>query len=135
MENSSQSRETVRFGVFELDLRAGELRKQGLKVRLQEKPFQVLALLLERPGELVTRELKSLSRRRQVKDLDFAFVHLGLGDKEEALRGLERASTEGEGWVSYFNADPIYDPLRSDPRFQSLLARVGARGLSREKGQ
>jgi hypothetical protein len=73
--------------------------------------------------------------RRHVKSLDIAFVHLGLGDKEEALRGLERASTEGEGWVSYFNADPVYDPLRSDPRFQSLLARVGARGLSREKGQ
>ena len=46
----------VRFGVFEVDLRAGELRKGGLKIRLQEKPFQVLETLLERPGEIVTRE-------------------------------------------------------------------------------
>ncbi len=83
----------------------------------------------------VLGELEELSRRRHVKSLDIAFVHLGLGDKEKALKGLERASTEGEGWVSYFNADPVYDPLRSDPRFQSLLARVGARGISREKGQ
>jgi TolB-like protein/DNA-binding winged helix-turn-helix (wHTH) protein/Tfp pilus assembly protein PilF len=46
----------LRFSVFELDLRTGELRKQGLKVKLHGQPFQVLAMLLERPGELVTRE-------------------------------------------------------------------------------
>ena len=46
----------VRFGVFEVDLRAGELRRQGLKIKLQEKPYQVLALLLEYHGGLVTRE-------------------------------------------------------------------------------
>jgi TolB-like protein/DNA-binding winged helix-turn-helix (wHTH) protein/Tfp pilus assembly protein PilF len=48
--------QVVRFGVFELDLRAGELRKKGLRVRLQEQPLQVLALLLQQPGEVVTRE-------------------------------------------------------------------------------
>jgi DNA-binding winged helix-turn-helix (wHTH) protein/Tol biopolymer transport system component len=47
---------TRRFGVFELDLRARELRRNGLKVKLQEQPFQVLSLLLEQPGEIVTRE-------------------------------------------------------------------------------
>ena len=41
---------TRRFGVFELDLRAGELRRQGMRVKLQEQPFQVLAQLLEKPG-------------------------------------------------------------------------------------
>ena len=46
----------VRFSVFELDLRAGELRKHGSRVRLQNKPFRILELLLERPGEVVTRE-------------------------------------------------------------------------------
>lgn len=45
-----------RFGVFELDLRAGELRRSGLRIKLQEQPFQVLALLLEKPGEIVTRD-------------------------------------------------------------------------------
>src|SRR3989441_5675683 len=49
-------RRVVRFGVFEVDLRAGELFKQGLKIKLQQQPFRVLALLLERPGEVVTRE-------------------------------------------------------------------------------
>jgi DNA-binding winged helix-turn-helix (wHTH) protein len=46
----------VRFGVFELDLSAGELRKNGVKLRLQEQPLQVLAMLLGRAGEVVTRE-------------------------------------------------------------------------------
>ena len=46
----------IRFGVFEVDLRAGELRRQGLKVKLQEQPFQVLAMLLEKQGQVVTRE-------------------------------------------------------------------------------
>ena len=46
----------VRFGEFEVDLRAGELFKQGIKIRLQQQPFRVLALLLEHPGEVVTRE-------------------------------------------------------------------------------
>src|SRR5207253_6429565 len=50
----------VRFGVFEVDLRSGELHKHGVKIKLHHQPFQVLAILLERPGDVVTREeLKS----------------------------------------------------------------------------
>ena len=47
---------TIQFSVFELDLRVGELRRNGSKVRLQEQPLQVLVSLLERPGEVVSRE-------------------------------------------------------------------------------
>ncbi len=50
------ARRVVRFGVFQVDLRAGELFKQGIKIRLQQQPLRVLALLLEHPGEVVTRE-------------------------------------------------------------------------------
>ena len=46
----------IRFGEFEVDLAAGELRKGGVKVRLQDQPFRMLAVLLARPGEVVTRE-------------------------------------------------------------------------------
>jgi DNA-binding winged helix-turn-helix (wHTH) protein len=46
----------VRFGPFELDLRGGELRKEGRRIRLQEQPFQILRMLLESPGEVVSRE-------------------------------------------------------------------------------
>ena len=56
MEEIKHRYPPIRFGVFEVDLQAGELRKQGFKVKLQDQPFQVLAMLLERPGEMVTRE-------------------------------------------------------------------------------
>ena len=56
MEKVTHSAQTVRFGVFEADLQTGELHKNGVKVPLQGQPFQVCALLLERSGELVTRE-------------------------------------------------------------------------------
>ena len=46
----------LRFGVFEVDVRSGELRKQGVRIKLQEQPFHVLTVLLQRPGEVVTRE-------------------------------------------------------------------------------
>src|SRR6201981_2199699 len=46
----------VRFSTFEVNLDSGELRKRGQKIKLQEQPFQVLAALLEKPGEIVTRE-------------------------------------------------------------------------------
>jgi len=55
MEATARTRRT-RFGAFEVDLRAGEVYKHGIRLKLQEQPFQVLALLLEHPGEVVTRE-------------------------------------------------------------------------------
>lgn len=56
MELSRRSSRTVRFGVFEADLDAGELRKHGHRLKLSEQPFQILAMLLARPGEIVSRE-------------------------------------------------------------------------------
>ena len=56
MREAPKLRRRLRFGVFDVDLQAGELRKHGLRIRLQEQPFEVLAMLLEHPGEVVTRE-------------------------------------------------------------------------------
>ena len=53
---ASERTKVARFGLFEIDLASGELRKEGTRVRLQEQPFRVLAMLLERPGEMITRE-------------------------------------------------------------------------------
>jgi len=55
MEATSRTRKT-RFGAFEVDLRSGEVHKHGIRLKLQDQPFQVLALLLEHSGEVVTRE-------------------------------------------------------------------------------
>ena len=56
MALETRSPEILRFGTFEVDLRSGELRKQGKRIKLQDQPFQVLAVLLQRPGDVVTRE-------------------------------------------------------------------------------
>ncbi|MGB0049235.1 MAG: winged helix-turn-helix domain-containing protein, partial [Terriglobales bacterium] len=56
MSPSNQDARLLRFGVFEVDLAAGELRKNGGRVRLQEQPFQVLSALLQNAGQVVTRE-------------------------------------------------------------------------------
>ena len=75
--------QTLRFATFEVDLRSGELRKNGTKIKLQEKPFQVLALLLDRPGELVTRE--ELSEKLWPADTFVDFDH-SLGTAIAKLR-------------------------------------------------
>src|SRR5438477_605674 len=56
MALEARSSAILRFGVFEVDVRSGELRKQGVRIKLQEQPFHVLTVLLQRPGEVVTRE-------------------------------------------------------------------------------
>src|SRR3954451_506956 len=56
MAGPAGSASPFHFGVFELDVRAGELRKRGIRIKIQEQPLQVLGLLIERPGEVVTRE-------------------------------------------------------------------------------
>ncbi len=55
----------IRFGLFEADLQAGELRKNGLKIKLQDQPFRVLSLLLERAGEVVTERSSARSSGRR----------------------------------------------------------------------
>jgi len=93
----------LRFGVFELDLRAGELRKHGLGVRLQEQPFQLLAMLLEHPGEVVTREelQKKLWPADTFVDFDHGLnkaiskIREALGDCAESPRFVETVARRG----------------------------------------
>jgi DNA-binding winged helix-turn-helix (wHTH) protein len=56
VDKAIQNTHVIRFATFEVNLRAGELRKSGLKLKFSAQPFQVLATLLQRPGEVVTRE-------------------------------------------------------------------------------
>ena len=101
----------LRFGVFELDLRAGELRKHGLRVRLQEQPFQVLATLMEHPGEVVTRE--ELQKRLWPADTFVDFDH-----------GLNKAISKIR--------EALSDSAES-PRFVETVARRGYRFLAEVK--
>ena len=93
----------IRFGVFEVDRLAGELRRNGARVKLQEQPFQILALLLERPGEVVTRE--EMHGRLWPADTFVDFDHSlnaavrrlreALGDSAENPRFVETVARRG----------------------------------------
>jgi TolB-like protein/DNA-binding winged helix-turn-helix (wHTH) protein/Flp pilus assembly protein TadD len=93
----------LRFGVFEMDLRAGELRKHGLRIRLQEQPFQVLAMLVEHAGEVVTREelQKKLWPADTFVDFDHGLnkainkIREALSDSSESPRFVETVSRRG----------------------------------------
>jgi TolB-like protein/DNA-binding winged helix-turn-helix (wHTH) protein/Flp pilus assembly protein TadD len=111
MEEARQLRRRLCFGVFELDLRAGELRKHGLRVRLQEQPFQVLATLVDHPGEVVTRE--ELQKKLWPADTFVDFDH-----------GLNKAINKIR--------DALNDSAES-PRFVETVARRGYRFLAEVK--
>ena len=73
----------------------------------------------------ILQQLQRLSAKRHVSGYHFALIYAGLGDKENALHWLEEAYREHSTWILHLKVDPRLDPLRSDPRFQDLLRRVG----------
>jgi TolB-like protein/DNA-binding winged helix-turn-helix (wHTH) protein/Flp pilus assembly protein TadD len=121
MQEHDQARGWLRFGVFELDLRAGELRKHGLRVRLQEQPFQVLATLLEHPGEVVTREelQKKLWPADTFVDFDHGLnktinkIRDALGDSADSPRFVETVARRGYRFIAEVkvaDAAPVRGP-------------------------
>ena len=106
--NTAQNPRIIRFGSFEADLHTRELRKHGLKLKVQEQPFQVLAMLLARPGELVTRE--EIRSRLWPQDTFIDFDH-GLNAAVRRLR------------------DALNDAAET-PRFVETLPRRGYRFIA-----
>ena len=102
---ATESGSRVRFGPFEADLRTGELWREGSRISIQGKPFQLLAALLERPGDLVTRE--ELRRRLWPQSVFTDFEH-GLN---KAVNKLRRA----------------LDDLTDEPLYVETLPRRGYR--------
>ncbi len=107
MEEKGQSPRIVRFGTFELHVQSGELRKSGLKLKLSGQPFQVLSILLERPGEVVTRE--ELQKRLwpdTFVDVDHNLntainkIREALGDSAETPRFVETLPRRGYRFVA-----------------------------------
>ena len=118
-EPSSTPLGVVRFGIFELDLQSGELRKAGVRIGLQEQPLQVLTLLLERPGDLVTREQlrQRLWPGGTFVDFDHGLnavinrLRDTLGDSAETPRFIETLPRRGYRFVGAVNAAKTVEPL------------------------
>ena len=96
MSSESQNRGPIRFGVFEVNLPGRTLRKSGARVRLQEKPFRLLAMLLARPGEVVTRE--ELQRELWPNE-EYGEFDLGLNTAVKKLRQALGDSSENPRWI------------------------------------
>jgi TolB-like protein/tRNA A-37 threonylcarbamoyl transferase component Bud32/Flp pilus assembly protein TadD len=75
----------------------------------------------------ILAEMNERAEESYVSALDFAIVYVGLGENDEAFKRLEEAYAERTIGLLYFNTDPIFDPIRSDPRFQDLIKRMGLR--------
>jgi Tol biopolymer transport system component/DNA-binding winged helix-turn-helix (wHTH) protein len=107
-EASAPAHRLVRFGVFELDLRSGELRKSGARLNLQHQPLQLLSVLLEQPGELVTRD--ELRKRLWPDDTFVDFEHGlnaamkrlrdTLGDSADSPRFIETVPRRGYRFIA-----------------------------------
>jgi DNA-binding winged helix-turn-helix (wHTH) protein len=107
MPKAARSAHVTRFDVFEVDLRAEELYKAGRKIKLQVQPFHVLAILLERPGEVVTRE--ELQKRLWPADTFVDFDH----SLNTAIKKLRQALSDD----------------KKKPRFVETLPKRGYRFL------
>jgi TolB-like protein/DNA-binding winged helix-turn-helix (wHTH) protein/Flp pilus assembly protein TadD len=114
MQQSSFRSGPLRFGAFEADRHTGELTKRGKRVRLQEQPFRLLAILLEKPGELVTREeLRDRLWPRTTVDFDHGLnkaiskIRDALGDSAENPRFVETVA--GRGYRFLADVTEVHD--------------------------
>jgi len=114
----------VRFGTYEVSLQSGEVRKAGLKVRVQHQPMKLLEILLERPGEIVTREElrsrvwadESFGDFDQAVNIAIAKLRSALGDSAENPRFIETLPKRGYRFIASVSVvDADSRPKRPDP--------------------
>src|SRR6185312_16011493 len=147
---ASPTGKIIRFGVFEADLATGELRKSGVRVRLQEQPFQLLALLLERPGEMLTRE--DLQHKLWPGDTFVDFDHSlntavnkireALGDSASTPAYVETVARRGYRFIGTINPETIHpgtigrgtiDPRTNDSAAATVAAALPMKDASEHK--
>ncbi len=112
----------ARFGPFEADLRSGELRKHGLKIKLQDQPFQILALLIQRPGEIISRQ-----ELRETLWPANTFVDFDVG-LNNAIKRLRAALSDEAGTPRYVETIPrrgyrLIVPVENLGTYQGLAAQ------------
>ena len=141
MDLGSSGQKTARFGLFEADVQQRVLTKNGLRVRLQDQPFQVLALLLERPGELVTRE--EIQQRLWPADTYVAFddglntaikkLRSALSDTADNPRFIETVPRRGYRFVApvTFPAPAVAGPPAKPESAVAVNILIAARESSR----
>src|SRR5438034_6929704 len=134
-----------KFGTFEFDARARELRKGGIRIRLQDQPFEILAMMLDRPGELVSRE--ELSQRLWPAGTFVDFEHslnaavkrlrAALGDEADNPRFVETLPRRGYRFIAMLDAAEaaIAEAIAGGPAHRARLAVLPFTNVGDEPGQ
>src|SRR6202453_5205287 len=121
---SLQPNSVVRFGPFEVSLQSGEVRKSGLKIRVQQQPLKLLEILLERPGEVITREElrsrvwpnESFGDFDQALNISIGKLRSALGDSAENPRFIETLPKRGYRFIADVSVvDTDARPERQEP--------------------
>ena len=129
----------IRFGVYEVDLVSEELRKSGLKIRLSGQPFQILAMLLERPGQVVTREelQKKLWPDGTFVDFDHSLntainkIREALGDSAENPRFVETVARRGYRFLADVTPIDTAAERQRAPAAEGLVPPAESRRVER----
>lgn len=139
----ASSSRRIRTGLFEIDLGSGDVRKEGRSVTLQEQPFRLLAMLLERPGEVITRE--ELRARIWPADTFIGFdegintairkLRVAFGDSAESPRFIETLPRRGYRFVAPVQHSPSSDPqLSESPAVGEVAGELPSTQAKRRKG-
>ena len=138
MDQTNAASQRIKFGCFEADLRSAELTKQGKRIMLQEQPFRLLAMLIERRGELVTREeVRQKLWPNTIVDFDHGLnkaiskIRDALGDSAEKPRFIETVARRGYRFLADVRDTTQQERQAAAPR---LLSPVD-QGFGRDAGQ
>ena len=135
-----QRHDLITFGSFEVDLHTGEIRKYGMRVRLQSQPFRVLLALLAKPGEVVTREELQLQIWGEHTTVDFergiataiSKLREALGDSADHPRYVETLAKRGFRFIAPVIVEP---PHESSPAARTREAQPDSAGATPEPEQ
>lgn len=142
LEVSTGSARRVQFGIFEADLNTGELRRSGIRVRLQSQPFKLLAVLVEHPGEVVSREALQMELWGADTTVDFDHslgiavnkLRDALGDSAENPRFVETLAKRGYRFIAPVRAvDAAYAHAVPAESAESALNHVVPQTSARQK--
>jgi Flp pilus assembly protein TadD len=104
-----------------------ELKKAG---NFTAEPYATIGYVYGRMGRAadarkVIADLQEQSKKGYVAPTNFAKIYIGLGDKDQAFAWLEKGYQQRDFWLTFLKGDPVFDSLRSDPRSQDLVRRIG----------
>src|SRR5450432_1470871 len=132
----TRSRSVARFGIYEISFQSGELRKAGVKIKVQQQPLKLLEMLLEHPGEIVTREdlrsriwpQESFGDFDQAVNVAIAKLRVALGDSAENPRYIETLPRRGYRFIADVtivdSAKPATEPNERSPVIQHRRTQI-----------